>query len=72
MQLLGIWGVQRWGYPAFAASAVAGSLALAFLSWHLVEKRALNLKKFDPKVILAARTKRLSAAQVEGSEADAW
>jgi peptidoglycan/LPS O-acetylase OafA/YrhL len=72
LQLLGIWGVQRWGYPAFAASAVAGSFALAFLSWHLVEKRAMNLKKLDPKAILAARTRRFSASGVEGSDADAW
>jgi peptidoglycan/LPS O-acetylase OafA/YrhL len=59
MQLLGIWGVQRWGYPVFTASAVAGSVALAFVSWHLVEKRAMSLKKIDPRAILAAR--RLSA-----------
>jgi peptidoglycan/LPS O-acetylase OafA/YrhL len=59
LQLLGIWGVQHWGYPVFAASAVAGSVALAMVSWHLVEKRALSLKKVDPRVILTAR--RLSA-----------
>ncbi len=61
MQLLGMWGVQHWGYAVFTASAVAGSVALAVLSWHLVEKRALSLKKVDPRAILAARTKRLNA-----------
>ena len=57
MQLLGMWGVQRWGYPAFAASAVAGAVTLAVLSWHLVEKRALSLKKLDPKVVLTFPTR---------------
>lgn len=52
MQLLGMWGVQHWGYAAFTATAVAGSVGLAVLSWHLVEKRALSLKKVDPKVVL--------------------
>jgi peptidoglycan/LPS O-acetylase OafA/YrhL len=59
MQLLGMWGVQRWGYPAFAASAVAGSVGLAVLSWHLVEKRALSLKKLDPRAVLTFPTRRL-------------
>jgi peptidoglycan/LPS O-acetylase OafA/YrhL len=59
LQLLGIWGVQRWGYAAYTATAIAGSVALAILSWHLVEKRALSLKKVDPRSILSLRTRRL-------------
>ena len=60
-QLLGMWGVQHWGYLVFTASAVAGSTTLAVLSWHLVEKRALSLKKLDPRVMLAFTTRRLNA-----------
>ena len=60
-QLLGMWGVQHWGYAVFTASAITGSLTLAVLSWHLVEKRALKLKKLDPKVMLTFPTRRLKA-----------
>jgi peptidoglycan/LPS O-acetylase OafA/YrhL len=59
LQILGIWGVQRWGYPAYTAVAIAASLALGMFSWHLVEKRALSLKKLDPKSILTLRTRRI-------------
>ncbi len=59
-QLLGMWGVQHWGYVVFTASAVAGSVTLAALSWHLVEKRALSLKKIDPRVILPFPTRKLN------------
>jgi peptidoglycan/LPS O-acetylase OafA/YrhL len=51
-QLLGMWGVQHWGYVVFTASAVIGSVTFAVLSWHLVEKPALGMKKVDPRVIL--------------------
>jgi peptidoglycan/LPS O-acetylase OafA/YrhL len=60
MQLLGMWGVQRYGYAVFAAATVAGSTGLAVFSWHFVEKRALSLKKVDPRVVLTLRTKKLS------------
>lgn len=59
LQLLGIWGVQRWGYPAYTATAIACSVALAALSWHLIEKPALSLKKIDPRSVLNLRTRRL-------------
>jgi len=61
MQLLGMWGVQHRGYVVFTASAIAGSITFAVLSWHLVEKRALSLKKVDPRVILTFPTRRLNA-----------
>ena len=59
LQLLGIWGVQRWGYPAYTATAIACSVALAALSWHLIEKPTLSLKKIDPRSVLTLRTRRL-------------
>jgi peptidoglycan/LPS O-acetylase OafA/YrhL len=55
MQLLGMYGVQHSGYAVFTALAIAGSVALAVVSWHLVEKRALSLKKLDPKTIVPTR-----------------
>ena len=60
-QLLGMWGVQHWGYVAFTASAITGSVGLAILSWHLVEKRALGLKKLDPRVVLTLPSRWFSA-----------
>ena len=50
-QLLGMWGVQHHGYVVYTASAIIGALGFAILSWHLVEKRALSLKKVDPRAI---------------------
>jgi peptidoglycan/LPS O-acetylase OafA/YrhL len=57
-QLLGIWGVQRWGYVAFTLSGIAGAMTCAVVSWHLVEKHALRLKKVDPRTLLTFSTRR--------------
>ena len=65
-QLLGIWGVQRWGYVVFTLSAMTGAMTFAVLSWHLVEKRSLRLKKVDPRTILTFSTRRLTHAQRHG------
>jgi peptidoglycan/LPS O-acetylase OafA/YrhL len=62
MQLLGIYGVQHGGYVVYTAAALAGSVTLAVLSWHLVEKRALSLKKLDPRAVLMFRTRKLKAS----------
>ena len=62
-QLLGIWGVQHWGYVAFTLSSIAGAMVLAVLSWHLVEKHALRLKKFDPRAAWTFSTRRLQRAR---------
>jgi peptidoglycan/LPS O-acetylase OafA/YrhL len=55
-----MWGVQRWGYAVFASAAVAGSVGLAVVSWHLVEKHALRLKKVDPRALVKIPTRILS------------
>jgi peptidoglycan/LPS O-acetylase OafA/YrhL len=60
-QILGIWGVQRWGYVVFTLSGIAGTMVFAMLSWHLVENRALKLKKIDPRAVLRLSTKRPNA-----------
>ncbi len=60
-QLLGIWGVQRWGYVVYTLSGVAGAMACAAFSWHVIEKHALRLKKVDPRTVLTFPTRRLNA-----------
>jgi peptidoglycan/LPS O-acetylase OafA/YrhL len=44
-QLLALYGLNRWGMPAYVALALAGTLPVAFLSWRLVEKPWLSLKR---------------------------
>ena len=61
-QLLGMWGVQHLGYAVFAASAVTGSLALAILSWHLVEKRGTELEEARSEGRLAVRNEEAERA----------
>jgi peptidoglycan/LPS O-acetylase OafA/YrhL len=49
-QILASFGENRWGFLPFAAiSLVAAGLA-GFLSWHLVEKHAMALKNWTPRV----------------------
>jgi peptidoglycan/LPS O-acetylase OafA/YrhL len=43
-----VWGVQHWGYPAYATFCVLVTIPFAVASWWLVEKHALALKNFDP------------------------
>jgi peptidoglycan/LPS O-acetylase OafA/YrhL len=39
------------------------TFVLAFISWWLIEKKALSLKKIDPTKYLFRRSKRLEAGQ---------
>lgn len=41
------YGLNRWGYLPYAFSVVVITLALAVLSWHLVERPALSLKRMS-------------------------
>lgn len=47
-QVLAYLGVHRWGYVPFSLIALAVSAGFAWLSWHGVEKRALQLKGWGP------------------------
>lgn len=47
-QCLAALGVHRWGYLPFAFAAIPITFGLAWLSWHLIEKRALALKSWGP------------------------
>jgi peptidoglycan/LPS O-acetylase OafA/YrhL len=46
--LLLIWHANSLPYPVFVLAVVGMTVPLAFISWHLVEKRALALKRVDP------------------------
>jgi peptidoglycan/LPS O-acetylase OafA/YrhL len=43
-QLAAFLGLQQWGYPTFFAVNLAAAAACAVISWHGLEKPALNLK----------------------------
>lgn len=47
-QVLVAYGFARWGYFPYVLSCLAVTAALAWFSWHLVEKRALMLKDLSP------------------------
>ena len=51
--LLVIWHLQRWGYAVFVLLCVVATVPFAVGSWWLIEKRSLNQKRADPKVILS-------------------
>ncbi len=47
-QCLAYLGVHRWGYVPYTVVAFVITFVLAWLSWHLIEKRALGLKSWGP------------------------
>ena len=48
-QMLAMWQVQRWGYGAYLALAIAGTVPFAVASWWIIERHALRLKKLLSK-----------------------
>lgn len=47
-QLLAACGVYRLGYMPFVIFSIVGSAVCGYLSWHLIEKRAMALKSWGP------------------------
>jgi peptidoglycan/LPS O-acetylase OafA/YrhL len=43
-------GVQRFGLPVYMLTAIGVTTIAAVLSWHLVEKHALRLKRWTPRL----------------------
>ncbi|MET9852906.1 acyltransferase [Streptomyces sp. NPDC006450] len=50
-QALALLGYARYGKPVFLLLAMAGTLLLAALSWHLVESQAMKLKNWTPRFV---------------------
>jgi peptidoglycan/LPS O-acetylase OafA/YrhL len=48
-QVLAEFGAQRFGLFWYFVLAMLGSFGCAYLSWHLVEKRAMRLKDWSPR-----------------------
>jgi peptidoglycan/LPS O-acetylase OafA/YrhL len=49
-ELLAVWGVYRWGFVPYLGLSMGISLALAAVSWKLVESRAMRLKHWSPSL----------------------
>ncbi len=47
-QVLATFGVHRAGFIGYTAATLVVTAALAYASWHLVEKHALRLKRWSP------------------------
>ncbi|MFC1433041.1 acyltransferase family protein [Streptacidiphilus sp. N1-3] len=47
-QVLCMYGASHWGAPRYFGVSLALTAAVAFLSWHLVEKQAMRLKDWSP------------------------
>jgi peptidoglycan/LPS O-acetylase OafA/YrhL len=67
-QMVTLFGGARWGLIAFIAISTAISLALAALSWHLVERPAMSLKNRTVRVPVWLRQRRPRAEQTAAVE----
>jgi peptidoglycan/LPS O-acetylase OafA/YrhL len=67
MQFGAYFGLEKAGWLVYHVVIVAGCHAYAFLSWHLVERPALQLKDWTPKWLqrLLSRTSRQRAKALE-------
>jgi peptidoglycan/LPS O-acetylase OafA/YrhL len=73
-QLLAMWGVYRWGYWSYSILAVAMTVPFAVISWWVVEKHALRLKKIrlrSPAELSPDAALLPSGADLQPSGADA-
>ncbi|MEV6684708.1 acyltransferase [Streptomyces sp. NPDC051130] len=63
-QALAMLGYAKYGKPVFLLLAMTGTVALAALSWHLIESQAMKLKNWTPWfVIRLRRTPTVPAAR---------
>ncbi|MBS2962027.1 acyltransferase [Actinocrinis puniceicyclus] len=67
-ELLTMLNVPRWGLVAYTCLALLGGLALAALSWHLVERPALRLKDWTPAFARRWRERHAQFEDVVNSE----
>jgi peptidoglycan/LPS O-acetylase OafA/YrhL len=65
-QAIAMLGGTQWGVAAYVALSLAGTVLFAVPSWHLVEKPAMSLKNWTPRVLA-----RSDPAPVPASEAGA-
>jgi peptidoglycan/LPS O-acetylase OafA/YrhL len=49
--LLAIWHAEKLGEPVFIVLCIVATAPFAMASWWLIEKRALRLKRMDPKAV---------------------
>ena len=63
MQFVSYFGLEKAGMVPYFAVIVVGTHAIAFCSWHLIEKPAMSLKDWSPR-----RTKQPEAAVVAAPE----
>jgi peptidoglycan/LPS O-acetylase OafA/YrhL len=47
-QLLALWGVNRWGAVPYVVLIIAATFVFAGVSWTLIEKQALKMKRWSP------------------------
>jgi peptidoglycan/LPS O-acetylase OafA/YrhL len=67
-ELLTMQGVPRWGLAVYIGLSFLGGLALAVFSWHLVERPALRLKDWTPRLLsswIERRSRRNSASDAD-------
>ncbi|MFD7263780.1 acyltransferase family protein [Streptomyces sp. NPDC059874] len=66
-QALALLGYAKYGKPVFLVLAMAGTVVLAALSWHLIESQAMKLKNWTPWFVRRLK-QRGSAPAVEESK----
>ncbi|MFF3216456.1 acyltransferase family protein [Streptomyces sp. NPDC002886] len=62
-QALALLGYAKYGKPVFLLLAMAGTLVLAALSWHLIESPAMKLKNWTPWFVRRLQQRGADAAQ---------
>lgn len=68
-QALALMGYAKYGKPVFLLLALAGTVVLAALSWHLIESPAMKLKNWTPWFVRKLRRDPAVPAQQPGTPA---